>query len=84
MDLRFTMLAVPPVLTQIHHDLGLNEKAVGALTSVPVLLLSVAAIGGSLLIARLGARRATIIGLSIIAVGPARGVPVSPVVHRTR
>ena len=75
MDLRFTMLAVPPVLTQIHRDLGLDEKSVGALTSVPVLLLSVAAIGGSLLIARLGARRATIVGLSIIAVaGALRGV----------
>lgn len=75
MDLRFTMLAVPPVLTQIHHDLSLDEKAVGALTSVPVLLLSVAAIGGSILIARLGARRATIVGLSIIAIaGALRGV----------
>ena len=75
MDLRFTMLAVPPVLTQIHHDLGLDEKAVGALTAVPVLLLSIAAIGGSLLIARLGARRATIVGLAIIAVaGALRGV----------
>ncbi|HTX02628.1 MAG TPA: MFS transporter, partial [Candidatus Acidoferrales bacterium] len=75
MDLRFTLLAVPPVLTQIHHDLSLDEKAVGALTSVPVLLLSVAAIGGSLLIARLGARRATIVGLAIIAVaGALRGV----------
>jgi MFS transporter, CP family, cyanate transporter len=75
MDLRFTMLAVPPVLTQIHHDLALNEKAVGALTAVPVLLLSVAAIGGSILIARLGARRATIVGLSIIAIaGALRGV----------
>jgi len=75
MDLRFTMLAVPPVLTQIHHDLALDEKAVGALTSVPVLLLSIAAIGGSILIARLGARRATIVGLSIIAIaGALRGL----------
>jgi CP family cyanate transporter-like MFS transporter len=75
MDLRFTMLAVPPVLTQIHHDLSLDETAVGALTSVPVLLLSVAAIGGSLLIARLGARRATIVGLLIVAVaGALRGI----------
>jgi len=75
MDLRFTLLAVPPVLPQIHHDLALNEKAVGALTAMPVLLLSVAAIGGSLLIARLGARRATIVGLLIVAVaGALRGV----------
>lgn len=75
MDLRFTLLAVPPVLPQIHRDLALNEKAVGALTAMPVLLLSVAAIGGSLLIARLGARRATIVGLLIVAIaGAVRGI----------
>lgn len=74
-DLRFTLLAVPPVLPQIHHDLALDEKAVGALTAMPVLLLSVAAIGGSILIARLGARRATIVGLSIVAIaGAVRGI----------
>ena len=75
MDLRFTLLAVPPVLPQIHHDLGLDEKAVGALTAMPVLLFSVAAIGGSILIARLGARRATIVGLLLVAIaGAVRGV----------
>jgi MFS transporter, CP family, cyanate transporter len=75
MDLRFTLLAVPPVLPQIHRDLALDEKAVGALTAMPVLLLSVAAIGGSILIARLGARRATIVGLLIVAIaGAVRGI----------
>ena len=80
-DLRFTLLAVPPVLPQIHHDLALNEKAVGALTAMPVLLLSVAAIGGSLLITRLGARRATIVGLLIVALaGAVRGIGPSAAV----
>ncbi|MGH7715451.1 MAG: CynX/NimT family MFS transporter, partial [Vulcanimicrobiaceae bacterium] len=75
MDLRFTLLAVPPVLPQIHHDLALDEKAVGALTAMPVLLFSVAAIGGSILIARLGARRAVIVGLLVVAIaGAVRGV----------
>jgi MFS transporter, CP family, cyanate transporter len=74
-DVRLTLLAVPPVLPQIHHDLGLNEKGIGALTVMPVLLLGVAAIGGSLLIAKLGARRATIVGLLTIAVaGAVRGI----------
>ena len=70
-----TLLAVPPVLPLIHRDLALNEKAVGALTVMPVLLLGIAAIGGSLLIARIGARRAFIAGLLLVAVaGAARGL----------
>lgn len=74
-DLRLTLLAVPPVLPQIHHDLGLNETGIGALTVMPVLLLGAAAIAGSLLIARFGARRATIVGLLTIAVaGAVRGI----------
>jgi CP family cyanate transporter-like MFS transporter len=79
-DLRVTMLAVPPVLPLIHHDLGLSEVAIGLLSGLPVLLLGVAAVPGSLLIARVGARRATIAGLVFVAVASAlRGVgPSSP------
>ncbi|MBV8602435.1 MAG: MFS transporter, partial [Candidatus Eremiobacteraeota bacterium] len=74
-DVRLTLLAVPPVLPLIHRDLALNEKAVGALTAMPVLLLGVAAIGGSLLIARIGARRAVCVGLLLVAfAGALRGV----------
>lgn len=73
-DLRLTILAVPPVLPAIHRDLVLSEAAVGALTGLPVLILSVAAIAGSALIARIGARRAWIAGLLLIAIcGAARG-----------
>src|SRR6185437_3201560 len=57
-DLRLTILAVPPVLPLIHRDLALDEKSVAALTGLPVLLFGLLAIPGSLLIARLGARRA--------------------------
>jgi CP family cyanate transporter-like MFS transporter len=79
--LRMTVLAVPPLLPRIHRDLGLDEKAVGALTSLPVLLLAVGAVFGSLLVSRIGARRATIAGLVTIAVaGGLRGVgSVAPV-----
>jgi MFS transporter, CP family, cyanate transporter len=66
-DLRLTMLAVPPLLPLIHRDLGLSEKAIGALSGLPVMLLGVAAIPGSLLIARIGARRAAIAGLLFVA-----------------
>ena len=73
-DLRITLLAVPPVLPDIHRDLTLSEAAVGALTGLPVLLLGAAAIAGSLMIAHLGARRAWIAGLLLVAVtGAARG-----------
>ena len=80
-DLRLTLLAVPPVLPLIHSDLRLDEKGVAALSGLPVLLLGVAAVPGSLLIARIGPRRALIFGLCVIGVSSAlRGVgPSAPV-----
>ena len=74
-DLRLTMLAVPPVLPLIHRDLGLSEKAIGLVSGLPILLLGLAAIPGSLLIARIGARRAAILGLVFVAAtAAARGL----------
>jgi MFS transporter, CP family, cyanate transporter len=70
-DLRLTLLAVPPVIPLIHRDLHLNEKAIALLSGVPVLLLGLAAIPGSLLIARIGARRAAAVGLALIAIASA-------------
>jgi CP family cyanate transporter-like MFS transporter len=80
-DLRLTMLAVPPLIPLIHRELHLDEKAVGALVSLPVLLLAAAAVPGALLIARLGVRSALLIGLGCVAVfGGLRGFgPSTPV-----
>jgi CP family cyanate transporter-like MFS transporter len=79
--LRLSMLAVPPLLPTIHRVLGLNETAVGALTGLPVLLMAGAAVPGSLLIARIGARRALLVGFSTVALaGAARGLGLSAVV----
>lgn len=80
-DLRLTMLAVPPLLPLIHRELHLDEKAVGTLVSLPVLLLAIAAVPGSLLIAKLGVRRALLAGLGFVAVfGALRGFgPSTPV-----
>ena len=80
-DLRLTMLAVPPLIPLIHRDLHLDEKGVGALVSLPVLLLATAAVPGSLLIAKLGVRGALITGLGLVAVfGAVRGLgPSTPV-----
>jgi CP family cyanate transporter-like MFS transporter len=79
-DLRLTILALPPVLPLIHRDLDLSEKLVAALTGLPVLLFAIVAIPGSLLIARIGARRALLTGLVLTALGSAgRGLgPSTP------
>lgn len=80
-NLRITLLAIPPVLPRIVRDLDLGPAGVGALSGLPVLLLSLAAIGGSLLIAKLGARRALVVGLVIVGAGSAlRGIGPSIVV----
>ncbi|MDQ2741148.1 MAG: hypothetical protein M3Z66_02445 [Chloroflexota bacterium] len=69
--LRMTLLAVPPLLPAIHRDLHLSETLVGILSGLPVLLLAVAAVFGSLVIARVGARRALVLGLLLVAVAGA-------------
>ncbi len=67
--------------SSIHRDLNLDEKAVGALVSLPVVLFALAAVPGALLITRLGVRRAVAIGLGLVAVfGALRGFgPSTPV-----
>jgi CP family cyanate transporter-like MFS transporter len=69
------------VLTAIHHDLHLDETAVGALSGLPVVLLAIGAVWGSLLVSKLGARRTLIVGLLLIALGgAARGLgPATPI-----
>ncbi len=72
--MRMTILAVPPVIPLVHADLGMTETQVGLLVGLPLLLFAVAAIPGSLLIARTGPRLAVIAGMVIAGVaGAARG-----------
>jgi CP family cyanate transporter-like MFS transporter len=74
MDLRVTLLALPPLLPLVSADLGLDRAAVGALTNLPVLLLGLASVLGSVIIGRLGASRALLVGLVTVAVaGALRG-----------
>jgi CP family cyanate transporter-like MFS transporter len=69
------VLAVPPVIPLIHHDLHLSETGVALLGSLPPLLFAAAAVPGALLIARLGAARALLTGLLLTAAGgAARGL----------
>jgi CP family cyanate transporter-like MFS transporter len=78
-SLRLTLLAVPPLIPLIHRDLHLDEKSVGALVSLPILLLALASVPGALLIAKLGVRGALITGLGFVAIfGALRGAGSSP------
>lgn len=78
--LRIPILLAPPLAPRISADLGLSQAATGALTTLPVLMLALGAILGSLIVARLGARNAVVAGLALAAVASmARGMaPPSP------
>jgi CP family cyanate transporter-like MFS transporter len=69
--LRLTILAVPPVITLIRGEFALNATQVGLLGSIPPALFAVAALLGSLLVARLGVKGALVGGLLIVAAGSA-------------
>lgn len=69
--LRLTILAIPPVLALIILDLKLSGTEVGILNAIPVFLFALVAVPGSLLIARVGAVPALVIGLLIAAAGSA-------------
>ena len=69
--LRLSILAVPPVLTLIQADLKLSGTEIGILSGLPVILFALAALPGSLLIARFGALRTLLAGLVLSALGGA-------------
>jgi CP family cyanate transporter-like MFS transporter len=78
--LRLTILAVPPVVPLLHADLHLSETGLGWLSSLPPMLFALAAVPGSLLIARFGLVPAVLAGLLLNAVGSAaRGAVPSTV-----
>ena len=68
---RMPILAIPPVIPRIHDDLHLSETAVGFLVGLPLGMFALAAVPGSLLVARLGERRTMLYGLLLTAVASA-------------
>jgi MFS transporter, CP family, cyanate transporter len=66
--LRLTILAVPPVVLLIQADLQLSGTEIGVLTGLPIVLFGMAALPGSLLIARFGAVAILIAGLTIAGI----------------
>ncbi|HVY59641.1 MAG TPA: MFS transporter [Xanthobacteraceae bacterium] len=71
MAMRMPILAVPPVITFIHEDLGMSETGVGLLMGLPLVLFAVAAIPGSLMIARVGTAATLVIGMTIAGLASA-------------
>jgi len=68
-NLRSVILAVPPILPLIQHDLRLNYTTAGLLTALPVLALAGAAWPSGLLAERIGARACVSIGLALLGGG---------------
>jgi MFS transporter, CP family, cyanate transporter len=75
--MRMTILAMPPVIPLVHSELHMSETQVGLLIGLPLALFAIAAIPGSLLIARVGTRAAAVTGMTIAALaGAARSAAV--------
>jgi MFS transporter, CP family, cyanate transporter len=76
--LRMTILAMPPVIPLVHDELHMSETQVGLLIGLPLAIFALAAVPGSLLTARLGAKRAVIAGMTFAAfAGGARGAAIN-------
>jgi MFS transporter, CP family, cyanate transporter len=75
--MRMTILAMPPVIPLVHDELHMSETQVGLLIGLPLLIFALAAVPGSLLIARIGTKLAVLSGMVIAAfAGAARGAAV--------
>jgi CP family cyanate transporter-like MFS transporter len=75
--MRMSILAMPPVIPLVHDELHMSETQVGLLIGLPLAMFAIAAIPGSLLIARLGLMTAALLGMTIAALaGGARGAAV--------
>jgi CP family cyanate transporter-like MFS transporter len=71
MAMRVTILAVPPVIPLIRDDLRMTETEVGLLIGLPLATWALAAVPGSLLIARWGATLTLTAGLVVTALAAA-------------
>jgi CP family cyanate transporter-like MFS transporter len=75
--MRMTILAMPPVIPLVHDELHMSETQVGLLIGLPLALFAIAAVPGSLLIARIGPDLAVLAGMVIAAIASAaRGAAI--------
>src|SRR3984957_19928253 len=76
--MRVTILAMPPVIPQVHDELHMSETQVGLLIGLPLAMFAVAAVPGSLLISRIGTRNAIVFGMIFAALaGAVRGAAIN-------
>ncbi len=68
---RMPILAIPPVIPLIHDALHLSETEVGFLVGLPLGMFALAAVPGSLFVARLGVWRTMLYGLVLTAAASA-------------
>ncbi|GHO49941.1 CynX/NimT family MFS transporter [Ktedonospora formicarum] len=68
-NLRTALLAVPPIVPLLSHDLHLTYTQTGLLTSLPTLVMGVSSLPIGLLIGRWGGRIMVAFGLLLVALG---------------
>ncbi|GHO81900.1 MFS transporter [Ktedonobacter sp. SOSP1-85] len=68
-NLRTALLAVPPIVPLLSHDLHLTYTQTGLLTSLPTLVMGVVSLPIGLLIGRWGGRIMVAFGLLLVALG---------------
>ena len=69
--LRVPILVAPPLAPFISDELALSQTLTGALTTLPILMLAVGAMPGSLAIARIGPRNTLAMAMVIMVIGSA-------------
>ncbi|MBB5321824.1 MFS transporter [Marinobacter oulmenensis] len=69
--LRIPVLVAPPLAPFISDDLSLSKTLTGALTTLPILMLAIGAMPGSLAIARVGPRNTLALALIVTVLGSA-------------
>ncbi len=69
--LRIPVLVAPPLAPFIGNELALSQALTGALTTLPILMLAVGAMPGSLAISRLGPRNTLALAMVIMVIGSA-------------
>lgn len=69
--LRIPVLVAPPLAPFIGDDLALSQTLTGALTTLPILMLAIGAIPGSLAISRIGPRHTLALAMVIMVIGSA-------------
>jgi CP family cyanate transporter-like MFS transporter len=68
-NIRTVLLAVPPVLPLITHDLHLSYTETGLMSSLPTLVMGAASLPVGILIGCLGGRMMVAVGLALIILG---------------